>query len=648
MAGLEGAIKELLKEELKVITDEQTKQDERNQALEKAVTDLSGKIVEREREADTLREGLEKCRQDCEASNEKSQTELGEDVKLLKERLDRAEDDAEGIGGLKQVHEKCSNLEQTLSDILPKFEESMRHVKENTTRTEEFDQKLRDLSRQCDKVLETLKVSEERVTSMEDISRMVKVGQEALEDSVSRKYEKLWEDVLHAMEETKGGQLEVMQKALDSKQEASKLETRSLVNYALNFMASAHGERRQMALNRGLVVAWKEQTWISARRRMGLTYLRKIFMGRQRGVWDVFNRQMSASIMLKRVEGQYEEQLGSVYKEIEDKSKHLQKHCAKLDDKVATLHDEKAATTSLDAAIAKLSSALQEGLKALVPINAKLEEHEVVQERHGELHSQHSDSEATLDAKISGLGRDLADVIEGCAAFAKSEEVKSMIRDVLLIWNSIKQLDLAKADKKDVDSFALETGSRDKLSQRRLEDLESDLASKSRTDTLRSQDKLTEIEGRLDESGRQFRHWEQMWEKLSGFVEDLVTKISDLQGGDHKLPSTMRTPVRTVSRENLARSRADIPTLPTPGVLSGNDSAATTRPAIDRGSHHHHLHQMTAEGHDAKMLWINSAKGIVDATIDQAVYMTPNSARPRSRPKSASSSIPRRPHDRAR
>jgi len=648
MAGLEGAIKELLKEELKLITDEQTKQDERNQALEKAVTDLSGKIVEREREADALREGLEKCRQDCEASNEKSQTELGEDVKLLKERLDRAEDDGEGVGGLKQVHEKCSNLEQKLSDVLPQFEESMRHVKENTTRTEEFDQKLRELSRQCEKVIETLKVSEERVTSMEDISRMVKVGQEALEDSVSRKYEKLWEDVLHAMEETKGGQLEVMQKALDSKQEASKLETRSLVNYALNFMASAHGERRQMALNKGLVLAWKEQTWISARRRLGLTYLRKIFLGRQRGAWDNFSRRMNASTMLNRVKGQYEEQLGDVYKEIEDKSAHLKKHCKKLDDEVATLNDEKCATKSLDAAIAKLESALKEGLKALVPINTKLEEHDVVQKRHGELHSQHSDSEATLDARISGLGRDLADVIEGCAAYAKSEEVKSMIRDVLLIWNSIKQLDLAKADKKDVDSFALETGSRDKLSQRRLEDLESDLASKSRTDTLRSQDKLTEIEGRLDESGRQFRHWEQMWEKLSGFVEDLVTKISDLQGGDHKLPSTMRTPGRTVSRENLARSRADIPTLPTPGGLSG-DSAATARPAMDRGSHHHHLHPMTAEGHDAKMLWINSAKGIVDATIDQAVNaMTPTSARPRSRPKSASSSIPRRPHDRAR
>lgn len=266
MAGLEGAIKELFLEQLKVITDEQTKQDERNQALEKAVTDLSGKIVEREREADTLREGLEKCRQDCEASNEKSQAELGEDVKLLKERLDRAEDDVEGIGGLKQVHEKCSSLEQKLSDVLPQFEESMRHVKENTTRTEEFDQKLRELSRQCEKVIETLQVSEERVTSVEDISRMVKVGQEALEDSVSRKYEKLWEDVLHALEETKGGQLEVMQKELDSKQEASKLETRSLVNYALNFMASAHGERRQMALNRSLVLAWREQTWISARR----------------------------------------------------------------------------------------------------------------------------------------------------------------------------------------------------------------------------------------------------------------------------------------------------------------------------------------------------------------------------------------------
>lgn len=111
-----------------------------------------------------------------------------------------------------------------------------------------------------------------------------------------------------------------------------------------------------------------------------------------------------------------------------------------------------------------------------------------------------------------------------------------MIRDVLLIWNSIKQLDTAKADKKDVDSFALETGNRDKLSTRRVEDLEADIASRCRQDTLRSQEKWTEVEGRLDESGRQFRHWEQMWEKLSGFVEDVVQKIGDLQqqSGDNK------------------------------------------------------------------------------------------------------------------
>lgn len=647
MEGIGAAIKEAIKEELKELLDEQGKQDQRYQDLSKAVQDLSGKVVEREREAEKLSESLEKCKEDFEASAGKAQATLNEDATELKERLNKFEDDVDGMGGLKQVHEKCSSLEKALSDMQPKFDESMRLVKENTSRTEEFDRKIRELTRQCEVVTETLKASEERVASMEGISATVSVAQEALEDSVTRKYENLWEDVLHAIEEVKGGQMEVMQKDLDGQKEAAKRETRALVNYATNLMATAHGERRQMALNRGLVLAWKEQTWNGARRRMGINYLHRILQRRQRSVFDVWHRRHTTSALCDRLHGQYEGQLSDVYRVVEDGKSQVEDRCDKLDSEVAHLQEKKCSQHSLDDAIGHLQKDLKKELKAIDHINATLEEHKDVQKRHDELHRGHSDSEANLDEKITGVGQDLAEVIEGCSSYAKSEEVKGMIRDILLIWNSIKQLDTAKADKKDVDSFALETGNRDKLSIRRLEDLEADLALKSRQDIISVQEKWNEVEGRLDESGRQFRHWEQMWEKLSGFVEDLVAKIGDLQGSDNnKLPAaTLRMHGRPPSRDGLTRSRAEIPTLPT-AQHGGPDCNTASRATLDKGGHHH---PAATENVEAQMMWINSARGMVDAAIDQAVHgTTPHSAtKPRSRPKSASAP-PRRPHDRAR
>merc|ERR1711933_95050 len=107
--------------------------------------------------------------------------------------------------------------------------------------------------------------------------------------------------------------------------------------------------------------------------------------------------------------------------------------------------------------------------------------------------------------------------------------------DVLVVWNAVKQLDVVKVDKKEIDVFVSETCSKDRLASKRLEDLQSDVS--SRRDELsriqekfaRVQDKCMELDGKVDGSERQITHWEQMWEKLAALVDDLVTKIDDLQ-----------------------------------------------------------------------------------------------------------------------
>jgi len=225
---MEAAIKDLLKDELKLLADAQSKQDETCQEMSKAIQDLSGKVVEREREASELRQSLDKCLQDVEKSAGDTQASREQDAKDWEARISKLEDDADGVGGLKQVHEKCTRLETALGDdIRPKLEESVRVVKDKTTLTDELERKMKELNKQCEDFTAKLKASEERVASMEGISATVNVAQEALEDSVTRKYEQLWLDVLNAIEEVKGGQIDVMQQDLNSQKEAAKKRMQS-------------------------------------------------------------------------------------------------------------------------------------------------------------------------------------------------------------------------------------------------------------------------------------------------------------------------------------------------------------------------------------------------------------------------------------
>lgn len=623
--GAADAIKELLKDEFAKLQDKVDEQEKKQDEFAKELEKMSGKVVEREQDATKLREEFEKHSKDTEEAIGKLQTQLTDDLGTMKGRLDKFEDDDTGLGGLKQVHQKMSDLEKSSSEMTKLVGDSSRLV---NSHTEGFDRKLKDLSRQCNDMLDRVKASEDFMKITEGKSSSVGKAQQALEDMVTRKYETLWQDVLRAIEEVKGTQQKDMELDKASQYSSIRSETKSMVNYALNMMSQAHGERRQMAINKSLLTAWKEQTWITARRNLGLSLLHKLTLNRQRQGFDRWSRRHSTNLLCHRLQDQYENQLATVYKRIQDGDNTLQSKVNDVDRQVAWLTETKAAATSLDESLGQIRFQVDQELKALVPINAKIQD---MTSRHDLELRALKDTEVAHDTKIGAVVKDLQDVIESLPNYAKSDEVKNMIRDILLIWNSIKQIDSAKADKKDVDIFAIETGNRDKLTARNLEDLRADITTRSRQDIVQLQEKWNVVDGRLDESARNFRHWEQMWEQLAGFVEDLVSKIGELQAGEvhHKFPATLR-PTR-ISRTKLAPNRPDIPVM---HETSAARADSQTRLA-------------STETLESKMLWLNSAKGLVDATIEQA--MTPGSARAKiGRPKSASMRGPygARPHDR--
>merc|ERR1712194_97702 len=102
-----------------------------------------------------------------------------------------------------------------------------------------------------------------------------------------------------------------------------------------------------------------------------------------------------------------------------------------------------------------------------------------------------------------------------------------MGKDVLLIWYSIKQLDATKADKKDMESYALEQINRERSAVRndiceKTEDLSKEIGTVvANVEALasRSQDQLSQSAG-----------LQTMLGSLAAFLEELVFKTAEMQG----------------------------------------------------------------------------------------------------------------------
>lgn len=111
--------------------------------------------------------------------------------------------------------------------------------------------------------------------------------------------------------------------------------------------------------------------------------------------------------------------------------------------------------------------------------------------------------------------------------YATNTEVQAMVKDVLLIWYSIKQLDATKADKKDMEAYALEQINRERSAIR--EDI------LERTGVMREEiatcvGDMETLSQRSQDQGTQFVNCQNMLGNLAGFLEELVLKIAEMQG----------------------------------------------------------------------------------------------------------------------
>merc|ERR1712183_663834 len=200
----------------------------------------------------------------------------------------------------------------------------------------------------------------------------------------------------------------------------------------------------------------------------------------------------------------------------------------------------------------------------------------------------------------------------------------------------------------------------------RIESLEVDLSSRVREEVQRTQERWSNLDMRVDENSKQFRHWEQMWERLAGYVEDLVVKIQELQGTAAaeaaRLPTASNMRPGSRSREAtpqrvVPRSRSELP--PTLGHPAASSSTTVERTAMaDQSASASASTAATLAGHarldsansvESRGMWVgpkaivdvasSGARHPLDVTLDQALSQP---SRVTARPKSASS---RRGHD---
>ncbi|CDJ37464.1 hypothetical protein ETH_00030800 [Eimeria tenella] len=83
----------------------------------------------------------------------------------------------------------------------------------------------------------------------------------------------------------------------------------------------------------------------------------------------------------------------------------------------------------------------------------------------------HSNFRRNAEERVQNAEGTVTQLSEQLALVARDDDVKNMMKDILLIWTAVKQLDSAKADRKEVENLGLE----DTALEQRISDLYSDI-----------------------------------------------------------------------------------------------------------------------------------------------------------------------------
>merc|ERR1719191_2071323 len=529
-AGFISSLKEVFKSELEELRNTQTAQEAKNVELQENLTKLSGELVQSQGEVQKLMQELEKKQGGIDGLQTRIKTLEDFDVGDVKAKVVDVRTLFDGSEETKGLRGKVDALEPLLAELNLKVSQCEANVNANRTRTDEFGDQLRNLAKVSDSAQTTVSEFGQRLDNVEKQSEAVAHEQDLIRESVQNKYSQLWKSVEKALGELQEDQMGKLKDEIDKKNENQKNEAQFLLDNAQRIMARVQAGLKHQTTQKAIVQGWRQHCWITARRKMGIYALHSFFQRRSRDSFHRWTRRTAVDHLRWVLRKEYQAKIPDFVRILEDSG--LEKRCNKLDKDVKTLQIEKCPHEKVDNALKAQTVDFDKKLEALNDLRKMIKEN---LESITSLDSRsmvHDGRLQCIDKRVDEAMKSIADVNETLVDFSKTKEVQQMMRDILLIWNSIKQLDAAKADKKDVDNFAVENSKRAKRVEQRFEDLESESNTKLQEGVMSMHERLQELGGRVEENSRAFRHWQQMWESLAGFVEDLVAKIAEIQGFD--------------------------------------------------------------------------------------------------------------------
>ncbi|CDJ48001.1 hypothetical protein, conserved [Eimeria brunetti] len=84
----------------------------------------------------------------------------------------------------------------------------------------------------------------------------------------------------------------------------------------------------------------------------------------------------------------------------------------------------------------------------------------------------HANFRRSAEERVQSAEAMVTQLSEQFALLARDDDVKNMMKDILLIWTAVKQLDAAKADRKELENLGLEVASKNETLSESLQKLE--------------------------------------------------------------------------------------------------------------------------------------------------------------------------------
>lgn len=571
MVTVDGVIKDAIKFEVEaVIASFKQSLTERFGPLEQRLESLSTLLDTSSKNAE---EKVAKSHAEALAESSRGKADLEAVCNSLKAQLQRFESDEGGPGGIKQLREKLDEMGTELRAFDTKLQDQAKATRTVKGRVDTIEDSVAALSRQGETLTVTMQKCSEQVQQLQTTGTALEQQLRESEDAWARKHEELWQDLHRVVEEVRNDHREALQEDLSIRRDEMKQKCKSHVNYITQLLANGHQARRADSTRKGIFQVWREQTWAEKSQKAGYKLvacaLKKMVDRREQRAVDRWRHATAVESLASRLKGEYESKIPAFQQVVDASTNSLQEKCAELFGHVAGIRqdlkqglEDKCPRASHVEAVAVQSAQMQMHVEALQGLKDRLhglsEEHQAALSQAGQKQDEHNETLQACRSEFAECTCELAEKLtrlkEGVDGCARSEDVQQNMRDTLLIWNSLKQLDAAKADKSMMDAFALEVSTSCEQTARGVEEMHALGKGSGEQASYGCQ----ELQARLEATTN---HWQAMWEQLTGLLEETVAKVADLQATVPRVPLSGGTPQRV-------RTRSPLREVPTPRASS--------------------------------------------------------------------------------